>query len=139
MSSHKIIGTNVKVDSKNNHNTGFFLNNPAREFVDKFYFKRMSLKEFISLYKLELKHNKIEKINLEGFSIGNDGLNNICEVQYKELRWLKELNLNGNNLSIITPLENTKFEKLEILKLSDNKISDFAGLQKLNYPELKLT
>ena len=53
--------------------------------------------------------------------IGNEGLKDLCKLEFKEL---KELNLNWNNISDIKVFEKVQFEKLEILNLENNKISD---------------
>ena len=50
-------------------------------------------------------------MGLEGMNIGNEGLKNLCQIEFKEL---KELYLFENNISDIKVLENAKFEKLEI-------------------------
>ena len=52
-------------------------------------------------------------------------------MNFKEL---KELNLSDNNISDIKVLKKVKFEKLEILDLSENKISkDNSIISKLKY------
>ena len=50
-------------------------------------------------------------------------------------RELKELNLSGNNISDIKVLENVKFEKLEILYLSNKKIlkDNYSIISKLKF------
>ena len=58
--------------------------------------------------------------------IGNEGLKDLCQIEFKEL---KELYLYENNISDIKVLENVKFEKLEILNLSYNEISDMLILE----------
>ena len=56
-------------------------------------------------------------------------------MNFKEL---KELYLNSNNISDIKVLERVKFEKLEILNLGRNKISNNINqLENVNFKELK--
>ena len=126
--SHKLLGINIKNNEKSYSNIGLFIYYPLKEFIDKTYYKRMSVKEFASKYNLELKNKKIEKMDLNNYNLGDEGLSRICEVSYKELNELKELNLKGNNITDINPLQNLKLEKLEILNLSENKIIDINVL-----------
>ena len=46
-------------------------------------------------------------------------MNQFSKINFKEL---KKLYLNNNNISDIKVLEKVKFEKLEVLDLSENKI-----------------
>ena len=46
--------------------------------------------------------------------IGNEGLKDLCQIEFKEL---KKLDLSGNNISDIKVLENVNFNKLKILYL----------------------
>ena len=56
-------------------------------------------------------------------------------MNFKEL---KELNLNKNNISNIKVLERVKFEKLEKLGLSDNKIDKVKFYLLLNSLKSKI-
>ena len=82
------------------------------------------LEEFNKKYNLNIQQNTT-KINLNFKEIGNEGLKDLCQIEFKEL---KELFL-YNNISDIKVLENVKFEKLEILNLGKNKISDINILK----------
>ena len=68
------------------------------------------LEEFNKKYNLNIQQNTI-KIDLSDKKIGNEGLKDLCQIEFKEL---KELDLAYNNISDIKVLENVKFEKLEI-------------------------
>ena len=137
LSNNKLIGIHIKTDEKMKSNIGLFLNFPIKEFIDKTYYKRMTVKEFAYKYNLELKNKKIEKMDLKNNNLGNEGFKRISELQYKELKGLKELYLSQNFISDVKPLENLNFEKLEILDLSDNKINDINVLSDVKFQELK--
>ena len=67
----------------------------------------------------KITNTNITKLDLERKFIGDEGLKDLCKIEFKEL---KELDLGLNNISDIKVLENVKFEKLEILDLENNKI-----------------
>ena len=101
-----------------NNNEGLFLNYPIKEFIKLFPYN--PLEEFNKKYNLNIQKDTT-KINLESKYIGNEGLKDLCKIEFKEL---KILCLSRNYISDIKALENAKFEKLEILKLGNNNISD---------------
>ena len=43
--NNKLIGINIKQNMKSNSNIGLFFNYPLKEFLDKIYYKKMSLKK----------------------------------------------------------------------------------------------
>ena len=94
-----------------------------------------SLKEMNQKYNLDIKDIEIKDLNFRNKSLGNEILEYLKKIEFKEL---KELNLSFNNISDIKVLEKVKFERLEILNLSDNKISDINILEKVNFKQLKL-
>ena len=109
LSNNKIIGMNIKRNDGNNSNIGLFINYPLEEFLYTTYYKKMSLRELVSKYNVEVKNNIIEKVDLHNYNLGNNGLSCICEIKSKELKELKELNLNGNDISDISLLHNSIF------------------------------
>ena len=105
-----------------NNNIGIFLNYPIIEFIKSNYDEyknEIFLKRFNKKYNLDIKDTRVEKISLVGKNIGNDGLEDLIKIQFREL---KELNLKSNNITDIKVLEKLKFEKLEKLDLGLNKI-----------------
>ena len=66
--------------------------------------------------------------------IGNEGLKDLCQIEFKEL---KELNLTVNQISDINIFERVNFKELNKLDLRGNKISDINILEKVNFKELK--
>ena len=68
-------------------------------------------------------------------NIGNEGLKDLCQIEFKEL---KDLILFRNNISDIKVLENIKFEKLETLDLSDNKIKNKSIISKLKIKTIQI-
>jgi len=117
--NNKIIGIH-KEGYNNKYNKGTFLNYPIKEFI-KLNNKNneILLEEFNKKYNLNIINTKIDKLDLSWKFLGNEGLKDLCKIEFKEL---KELYLYKNNISDIKVLENVKFEKLEILHLSNNKI-----------------
>ena len=92
------------------------------------------LKEFNQKYNLKIKDIDISILDLSGKRFGNEVIEEIINLRFKEL---KELNLRVNNISDIKALVKVKFKKLEILDLSENEISDINILDKVNFKELK--
>ena len=92
------------------------------------------MKEFNEKYNLNIQDINANEINLIGKFIGNEGLKDLTNIEFKEL---EELYLNMNDISEIKELEKAKFEKLQILTLSGNEISDISILEKVNFKELK--
>ena len=128
--NNKIIGIH------NQYNKGTFLNYPIKEFI-KLNTKNNNeilLHEFNNKYRLNITDNKIKELDLSWNYLGNEILNDLCKIEFKEL---KVLYLNGNEISDIKMLEYCKFDKLEILKLGENSISDISVLEKVNFKELK--
>ena len=131
--TNKVIG--LCESGHKNFNVGTFLNYPIKDFI-KINCKNNEdlLKEFNKKYNLNIRDTKIEKIDLRWKGLGNIGLEDLCKIEFKEL---KELILNNNNISEIKILEKAKFEKLEILDLSQNKISNINIFENVNFEDLK--
>ena len=82
--------------------------------------------EFINLKKLYLNNNKItrfktfDKYSLEILDLGNNKISDISILKNDIFKELKELYLNNNKITELKDLTNVKFNKLEILDLSEN-------------------
>ena len=127
MKTNKVIGIHKEVYK--NKNRGTFLNYVLQDFINK-----NLIKEFNEKYKLNIKDNNIKELDLSWQYIGNEGLELLSKIEFKNL---KELNLFCNQISDIKILEKVKFEQLEILNFSNNKISDIKILEKVNFKNLK--
>jgi len=123
-----------KEGNNNRYNKGLFLNYPLKEFIQFHYNNKLLLKKFNEKYIVYIKNNKTNKLILGNRYIGNEGLKELSKIELKEL---KELYLNSNDISDINILENAKFEKLEILNLGNNKIFYINILEKVNFKGLK--
>ena len=131
--NNKLIGIH-KEGIYNKYNKGTFLNYPIKEYI-QLYCKNNLLQEFNTKYKLNITDTNITKLNLIECGIGDEGLKDLCKIEFKEL---KELNLYRNNISDIKVLEKVKFEKLETLNFNSNEISDIKILENVNFLLLKL-
>ena len=134
--NNKVIGLHLSSNHRKMENIGTFLNYPIKEFIMinyKIDYEKL-LKEFNKKYNLNIRDTKIEKLDLRWKGLGNGGLEDLCKIEFKEL---KELILNNNNISDIKILSKAKFKKLEILDLSQNKISDINVFIKINFKGLK--
>ena len=134
--NNKVIGLHLSSNHRKMENIGTFLNYPIKEFIMinyKIDYEKL-LKGFNKKYNLNIRDTKIEKLDLRWKGLGNGGLEDLCKIEFKEL---KELILNNNNISDIKILSKAKFKKLEILDLSQNKISDINVFIKINFKGLK--
>ena len=132
INNNKVIG--VHSEGNKNYNVGIFLNEPLKEFIKLKFDNEFLLKEFNKKYNLNIKDTKINKLDLRWKKLGNAGFEDLCKIEFKEL---KELILNNNNITDLRPLGKVKFEKLEILDLSQNKISDINPFENSHLGELK--
>ena len=148
--SNKVIGIHLRGIMDKNYNKGSFLNYAIKDFIqnlkktennnqinEKNLIDETGQKALIN--KFNKKYNsKIEKnftnIELSTKQIGNEGLKNLCNIEFKQLN---RLYLFKNNISDIQILEKAKFDKLEVLCLSNNNISDISVLNKVNFFNLK--
>ena len=135
--NNKIIGIyKENYNSNEQYNKGTFLNYPLKEFIE-FNNKNnneMLLKEFNNKYKLNIPDTKIDSLDLSYKKLGNEEFNDLCKINFKEL---KELDFYNNKISNINQLEKAKFNKLEILCFGLNLITDINILEKVNFKELK--
>ena len=90
-----------------------------------------SFKEFCRKYNI---NNTTGLINLNKNLIENEGVKYLSKVELKEL---KQLYLQNNNISDINPFEIAKFENLQKLDIGNNEISDINILGKVNFLRLK--
>ena len=104
--NNKIIGIHKEGNYNNNKNKGLFLNYPIKEFIQEFIQNKILLQKFNNKYKLDIKDNEIIELNLNNYNIGNEGLNELSKINFKEL---KKLYLNNNNISDIKILEKVNF------------------------------
>ena len=137
--NNKIIGIHKEdTEYTEQFNQGTFLNYPIKEFIElnnnDININEILLKDLNNAYKLNITDTKINKLNLGYKNLGNKELNDLCKIEFKQL---KELFLYINKITDIKVLENVKFENLEKLYLSNNRISDINILEKVNFKELK--
>ena len=114
---NEIIGIHKGGTTK--YNVGTFLNYPIEEFIEKY--NEELLKDFKNKYKLIIKDSKINKLDLYWKHSGNEGLKDLNKIEFKEL---KKLYLYDDIIFDIKVLEKFKFNKLEILGLLFNQISE---------------
>ena len=127
--NNKIIGIH-KEGTRQKVNIGAFLSYPIKEFIKYETF----LKDFNKKYNLNIRDTMIDKLDLSLKNLGNELLEDLCEIEFRDL---KELDLCGNDISDIKILEKAKFKRLEILFLGNNKLTDINILQKVNFEKLK--
>jgi len=147
--NNKIIGIHKKGTKL--FNLGSFLDYPIKEFIQKkcdskindkvndfssniCYNNEIKLKQLNDKYKLFIKDIYIRKLDLIQIKIGNNGFSQLCNIEFKELKYL---DLNNNNISNINVLKNAKFENLEILNLGNNFIEDINAFGDINFKKLK--
>ena len=128
----KVIGIHIGNHKVDNYNIGTFLNYPIQQFIQKN--KELLLKEFNQKFKMNIKDINTEKLDLYWKNIGNEGLNYLSKINFKEL---KVLNLHLNRISDIKSLTDVKLDKLEELDLSFNEIANIKVLENVNFKELK--
>ena len=133
--NNKLIGIYKEGNDNTQYNKGAFLNYPIKEFIELYeQINEIVLKKYNDKYNLDIKDTKINKLDLGYKNLGNDALNELDKIEFKEL---KELYLDGNEISDIKILEKFKFNNLEILNLGMNQISDISILEKLDFKKLK--
>ena len=134
--NNKIIGIHKQGNNNKLYNRGTFLNYPLKEFIELNNRKNEELlKEFNNKYNLNIENNKIVELDLSLSNLGNEGLKDLCKIEFKEL---KKLWLCTKNISDINILEQAKFGKIEILNLRKNEISDINILEKVNFKKLEI-
>ena len=138
--SNKVIGIHSKGMKNEKNNKGIFLNYPIKEFIELNTVdenkeeEEKALKEFNKTFKLDLKDNKIEKLDLNSH-IGCDSY--IEELTKIKLNNLKELSIGFSLFSKMEIFSKMKLDKLELLDLGYNSITDLNPLSKVKYNNLK--
>ena len=110
-------------------------NNEIKEIKEIKKSKAMSLKEFGDKYKIYIKDDKIQTLDLDGRQYGNEILEIVYKMQFKELT---KLNFGYNHITDINILGKYQCKNLEILWLNNNKISDISVFQNVIFNNLKL-
>ena len=153
---NKLIG--IHKEGNNGFNSGTFLNYPIKEFIKKNYTNNINN----NINNKEIKKDEIDtsitELDKSDENLGNEGLNNLSNMKYNNLKQLilasnnidniqplikfkldklENLNLNNNQISDINTLEKIYFSKLTYLNLMNNNISNIASLEKINSNELK--
>ncbi len=155
--NNKVVGVHKLSNKSVNYNIGVFLTDAIKDFIKQRYHE-IKIKEFNLTCKLHIKSNNLKEINIPLCNIGNKGLELLSKIEIKDLKRLileknnitninvleisnfpnlEKLYLNNNKISDITVLQKVKFEKLENLNLSQNEITDINVLEKVNFPLLK--
>ena len=134
--NNEVIG--MHKNKKEELNIGLFLKYAINDFINRYKNNKnnndLKLKEFNNKYNLNIKDLNITKLDLSDKKLGDEGLKNVCNIDFKKL---KELILYNNEITDIQALQNSKFTKLEKLNLGDNKINNINALEKMNFKELK--
>ena len=131
--NNKVVGVH-KLSNKNvNYNIGVFLSDAINDFILKRYHET-TFKQFNEKFKLSIKANNLKEINIPLCNIGDEGLKLLSKI---EIKVLKRLVLEKNNITNINPLEDANFMNLEKLFLNNNKISDITVLQKVKFEKLE--
>ena len=131
ISNNKIIGVH-KEFSPFEYNVGLFLDKPIKLFFE--HYNESLIKEFNKKYKLNIKNDLVEKLDLSKKSIGKEIKKYFDNIKFKNL---KELDLWDNNIAEINFLSKTNLEQLEKLSLGNNQISDLNAFNNINFRQLK--
>ena len=134
----KVIGIHKYGDLEKRVNVGTFIG----EIFDE---TKLDLSEVVNSEKKIInveEDDKNNKLDLSDQLLGNEGIQILKLINYN----IDELNLSWNNISDIKVLEKVgfnileqfKFNKLEILILRHNKISDISILENIDLKELKI-
>lgn len=134
INNNKVIGIHHSGMRNCNYGQGTLLIYPIKDFIKMNKSNEELLKEFNRKYNLNIKETKVDKLDLRWKKLGNNGFEDLCQIEFKEL---KELILNNNNISDLKPLVKAKFEKLEILDLSQNNISNINIFDRVNFKGIK--
>ena len=79
--NNKLLGIHKESNNKE-FNRGLFLNYPIKEYIQLYNNK---LAEFNKKYNLNIQQNTT-KIYLSLERIGNEGLKDLCQIEFKELK-----------------------------------------------------
>ena len=137
--NNKIIGIH-SMGKDDKTNKGIFLNYPIKEFIE-LNFKDENkeqeeelLKQFNKTFNLNLKDNKIEKLDLSSHIECDSYIEELTKIKFDNL---KELNIGFSLFSKMEIFEKMKLDKLELLDLEYNSITDLNPLSKVEYNNLK--
>ena len=89
---------------------------------------------FLFKQNFNIKENEIE-LDLTNKKIGDKGLENLCQIDFNELKFLS---LDTNGIFNISPLKNLYLNNLEVLNLDNNIISDINILEYVKFPSLQI-
>ena len=144
---NKVIGIHKEAYVYYNFKGDTFINYPIKEFIEKNYDytknvdknknNKTKLAEFNKKYRkkgINIKNTEMIIIDLTDKGIRNEGLNDLCQIEFPKLTTLL---LCGIKISNIQYLVNAEFNKLEIIRLNQNKIKDISSLEHVNFPELE--
>ena len=79
--NNKLLGIHKESNNKQ-YNRGLFLNYPIKEYLK---LHNNKLEEFNKKYNLNIQKDTTE-INLRRKGIGNEGLKDLCQIEFKELK-----------------------------------------------------
>jgi len=127
--NNKNNGNNNNNENNNNNNENKINNIKIENNINN---NELLIKEFSKKYH-NIENIK-DELNLGRKKLGNEGLEDLCKIEFKDI---KELNLVFNIIEDISCLANFKCEKLEILYLNKNKINDISVLEKVKFYKLK--
>ena len=84
-------------------------------------------------FNIDLNGNE-KKLSLRNRNLGDNGLKLISKIIFKNL---KEIDVSGNNIKNIEPLNEMNLPHLEYLNMSDNQIANIKPIAELNAKNLK--
>lgn len=94
----------------------------------------ISLTEFNKVFNTDIKDNKIKELYLSFSNIDDNKVKNLSKIKFNNLQ---ELSLSANKITNIKVLEQLKFYSLKELSLSNNRISDINVLANVKFNRLK--
>ena len=123
--SYNISNVAKKIREINSNTNGIDKVNKANVLSRINYLEKKIIDFFNSKFGTNLKLED-NKIVLKDKGIENEDFELLCSIDFPNL---EELNLKGNNISILTPIESLKPKKLLKLDLSYNKINNITTLK----------
>lgn len=137
---------NFRNNYYNLYNTNIIIKNFKRdEVINSFYGKEDKIieagdksanhiKYMNDLYKLQLKIDETDRIELENKCFNTYDLKVLCHLPLKNLRLLV---LENNGISNIDCLENAEFPLLVALNMNNNAITDISVLSKIKFVDIE--
>ena len=95
--------------------------------------QKEAIKSLQDEFKIDLT-GKEKKLSLRNRNLGDKGLKLISKIIFKNL---KEIDVSGNKIKNIEPLNEMNLPHLEYLNMSDNQISNIKPIAELNAKQLK--